>query len=122
MLRRTLLQTLALAGAALPLPPAQANGNPPMPFIKTRDGTSLFVRDTGGAGKPVLFIHSWALSSLMWQYQIVPLEAAGYRCIAYDRRGHGRSDVPQDYGIEALADDLAQVIAARDLRDVTLVS
>jgi non-heme chloroperoxidase len=93
-----------------------------MPFVDTRDHTSLLYRDWG-TGKPVLFISSWALSSDMWQYQMVNLIDQGLRCIAYDRRGHGRSDDPgRGYDYDTLADDLAALIEHLDLHDVTLVA
>ena len=93
-----------------------------MPFVETRDHTTLFYRDWG-AGKPVLFVSSWALSSTMWQYQMVDLVGRGLRCIAYDRRGHGRSDDPgRGYDYDTLADDLAALIEHLDLHDVTLVA
>jgi non-heme chloroperoxidase len=89
--------------------------------IETRDGVRLFHRQWG-AGAPVLFVHSWAVSSQLWDYQFAALGEAGVRCIGYDRRGHGRSDVPADgYDFDTLADDLADVIDALDLREVTLV-
>ncbi len=91
------------------------------PFIEAADGTRLFYRDWG-RGKPVLFVHSWAINSDMWQYQMVELAGRSCRCIAYDRRGHGRSDDPgQGYDFDTLADDLATVIDELDLREVTLV-
>jgi pimeloyl-ACP methyl ester carboxylesterase len=128
MHRRTLLQlaTASAAAAALPRTKAAAatsNGKPAMPFIKAKDGTDLFVRDSGGNGAPVVFIHSWCISSQMWQYQWMPLVEAGYRCIAYDRRGHGRSDQPSTgYDIETLTGDLARVIEHSNARTATLVS
>ena len=89
--------------------------------IRTRDGVELFHREWGG-GKPVLFVHAWALSSAMWTYQIADLGQRGLRCIAFDRRGHGRSDVPNGgYDLDTLADDLAEVIEQLDLHDVALV-
>lgn len=85
------------------------------------DGTQLFCRDWG-AGNPVVFVHSWALHSDMWQYQMADLTARGLRCVAYDRRGHGRSDQPGGgYDCDTLADDLAAIIEALDLHDVVLV-
>jgi pimeloyl-ACP methyl ester carboxylesterase len=70
----------------------------------------------------VVFVSSWALSGAMWEYQMVPLSEQGLRCIAYDRRGHGRSDDPgRGYDFDTLADDLAALIAHLDLRAVTLV-
>lgn len=89
--------------------------------VITADGVGLFVKDWG-QGAPVLFIHSWALTSDMWDYQFASLVNQGLRCIAYDRRGHGRSDQPSTgYDFDTLADDLAAVIDALDLRGVTLV-
>ena len=89
--------------------------------IHTRDGVGLFVRDWG-EGRPVLFLHSWAMQSAMWAYQVADLSDQGLRCVAYDRRGHGRSDIPAGgYDMDTFADDLAAVIDQLDLRDVVLV-
>lgn len=91
------------------------------PYIETDDGTMLFYHDWG-TGKCILFIHSICLSSQIWQYNMVPLSQQGFRCIAYDRRGHGRSMQPGNgYNYDTLADDLACVINQLDLRDLTLV-
>jgi len=91
------------------------------PFIVTRDGASLFYKDWG-KGKPIVFVHSWALNSDMWQYQMIHLAGQGLRCVAYDSRGHGRSSDPgQGYDYDTLADDLAAVIERLNLREVTLV-
>jgi non-heme chloroperoxidase len=90
-------------------------------YIETRDGVRLFRREWG-SGAPVLFVHSWAVSSRLWDYQFAALGEAGLRCIAYDRRGHGRSDEPATgYDFDTLADDLADVVEALDLHEVTLV-
>jgi pimeloyl-ACP methyl ester carboxylesterase len=90
-------------------------------FIERTDGTALFYRDWG-AGKPIVFVASAGLNSAMWAYQMVPLVQAGYRCVAFDRRGHGRSSDPgRGYDFDTLADDLAAVIETLDLRNVTLV-
>jgi non-heme chloroperoxidase len=90
-------------------------------FIQARDGTNLFYRDWG-KGPPVLFVAPWALPSEWWEYQIADLAGRGLRCVAYDRRGHGRSDEPgTGYEFDTLADDLTAVIEQLDLRDVTLV-
>src|SRR5260370_1120591 len=62
----------------------------PMPFIETRDHAALFYKDWG-TGKPVLFVHSWAVNSELWQYQMIHLSDQGMRCVAYDQRGHGRT-------------------------------
>jgi pimeloyl-ACP methyl ester carboxylesterase len=93
-----------------------------MPYLNTTDGTALFFRDWG-SGDPVVFVHGWGLHSDMWEYQLPELVDQGLRCVAYDRRGCGRSDQPGDgYDFDTLADDLAAVIDHLDLRDVTLVS
>src|SRR5262249_16208760 len=90
--------------------------------IVSRDGTNLFYREWG-TGKPVLFIAGWGLASDMWNYQMAPLSEKGLRCIAYDRRGHGRSSDPgRGYDYDTLSNDLAGVLEALDLRGVTLVS
>jgi pimeloyl-ACP methyl ester carboxylesterase len=92
-----------------------------MPFFETNDGTTLHYTDWG-AGQPVVFVHSWALNSDMWAYQMPHFVAAGLRCVAYDRRGHGRSDRPGDgYDYDTFADDLAALIESLDLREITLV-
>lgn len=89
--------------------------------IRTRDGVRLFHRDWG-QGRPMVFVHSWAMSSDMWAYQVAHLSEQGFRCIAYDRRGHGRSEpTSRGFDIDTLADDLATVIDQLGLEDVTLV-
>lgn len=93
-----------------------------MPFIETSDRTRLFYKDWG-AGRPVVFVHSWALSAGLWDYQLFRLTEHGVRCVAYDRRGHGRSDQPgSGYNYDTLAGDLAALLDTLDLRDITLVS
>jgi len=121
MQRRDLLLSAAAATLAANAAPAAAAPTNPSPKIRTRDGVTLFHQDWG-SGRPVLFVHAWALSSAMWSYQIAELGQRGLRCIAFDRRGHGRSDVPSGgYDLDSLADDLADVIAQLDLHDVALV-
>ena len=89
--------------------------------IRTRDGVRLFHRDWG-QGQSMVFVHSWAMSSDMWAYQVAHLSEQGFRCIAYDRRGHGRSDaVSRGFDIDTLADDLAAVIEGLALENVILV-
>jgi non-heme chloroperoxidase len=91
------------------------------PFISANDGTPLYYKDWG-AGQPIVFISSWGLNSDMWQYQMTPMASEGLRCIAYDRRGHGRSGQPSHgYDYDTLSDDLAAVIESLDLYQVTLV-
>ncbi len=83
-----------------------------MPIIKTRDGTNLYVKDWG-AGRPVILLHGWPLNADMWDPQAMALAQAGFRAIAYDRRGFGRSDQPwSGYDYDTLADDLADVMTA----------
>jgi non-heme chloroperoxidase len=92
------------------------------PFVETRDGTQLFYRDWG-SGAPLVFISGWALTSDCWGYQTAPLSDSGLRCISYDRRGHGRSSDPgRGFDYDTLADDLAAVLDALDLKNVTLVT
>lgn len=93
-----------------------------MPYIKTRDGTDLYVKDWG-SGRPVVLIHGWPLSSDSWDDQMLALADAGYRAIAYDRRGFGRSSQPWDgYTYDTLADDLADVLEATGAgTDATIV-
>lgn len=84
--------------------------------------TKVHVEDTGGPGRPVVLLHGWPLSSASWSEQIPVLQAAGYRVVAYDRRGFGRSDKPwRGFDYDTLADDLDGVLSEMDLRDVTLV-
>src|SRR5215467_8341847 len=92
-----------------------------MPFLETNDQTRIAYRDWG-TGIPVVFVSAWAFSGAMWEYQMLPLSEQGLRCIAYDRRGHGRSDESASgYLFDTLADDLAAVLAHLELTGVTLV-
>ncbi|MEY9860073.1 non-heme chloroperoxidase [Catenulispora sp. GAS73] len=93
-----------------------------MPYLKASDGTDLFFTDWPG-DRPVVFVHAWGLNSCMWDYQIADLAGSGFRCITFDRRGHGRSDRPGvGYDLDTLADDLASVLETLDLSNVTLVA
>lgn len=75
-----------------------------------------------GSGKPVILIHGWPSTSQMWEYQLAELALAGFRAIAYDRRGFGNSSVPfKAYDYDSLASDLNALIEELDLNDVTLV-
>ncbi|MEY2920856.1 MAG: hypothetical protein RL261_2161 [Pseudomonadota bacterium] len=86
------------------------------------DSVRLHIEDSGGSGRPVVLIHGWPLSAEAWEPQVSVLRDAGYRVVAYDRRGFGRSDKPEsDYSYDTLADDLQRVIEQCDLQDVTLV-
>jgi non-heme chloroperoxidase len=90
--------------------------------VRTADGVNLFYRDWGD-GEPVLFVGGWSLGTDSWCYQMLALAEQGMRMIAFDRRGHGRSSDPgRGYDFNTLADDLAAVLEALDVEDVTLVA
>ncbi len=92
-----------------------------MPYITTRDNTRLYVKDWG-SGRPVIMMHGWPLSADTWDEAAMAIANAGFRAIAYDRRGFGRSDQPLDgYNYDTLADDLAAVIAETGATDATIV-
>jgi non-heme chloroperoxidase len=87
----------------------------------TEDGVGIFFKDWG-AGQPVVFSHGWPLNADAWDTQLELVAAHGYRAIAHDRRGHGRSSQPWDGNeMNTYADDLAGLIEGLDLRDVVLV-
>jgi len=88
-----------------------------MATITTKDGTQIYYKDWG-KGQPVVFSHGWPLSSDAWEDQMIFLADRGYRCIAHDRRGHGRSSQPWDgNAMNAYADDLAQLVETLDLKN-----
>src|SRR5271157_4155296 len=88
-----------------------------MPKIKTQDGTDIYFKDWG-KGQPVVFSHGWPLDSDAFEDQMFYLASRGYRCIAPDRRGHGRSSQPwKGNDMDTYADDLAQLVEALDLKD-----
>lgn len=92
-----------------------------MPMITTTDGTRLFYKDWGN-GQPIVFSHGWPLSADAWEDQMIFLANHGYRCIAHDRRGHGRSGQPwKGNDMDTYADDLATLIDTLDLSNAILV-
>ena len=89
--------------------------------ITTKDGTQIYYKDWG-KGQPVVFSHGWPLSADAWEDQMVFLGLHGYRCIAHDRRGHGRSSQPWNGNeMDTYADDLAALVESLDLRNAVHV-
>ncbi|NUR84081.1 MAG: alpha/beta hydrolase [Nonomuraea sp.] len=92
-----------------------------MPYVTTADGTEIFYKDWG-SGRPVVFSHGWPLNADAWDGQMRLVAAHGFRAIAHDRRGHGRSSQPWDGNdMDTYADDLATLMDTLDLRDAVLV-
>src|SRR5712692_5820134 len=96
-------------------------GNQNMNTITTKDGAQIYYKDWG-TGQPVVFSHGWPLSADAFEDQMFFLAERGYRCIAHDRRGHGRSSQPwTGNDMDHYADDLAELLTHLDLTDVVLV-
>jgi non-heme chloroperoxidase len=92
-----------------------------MNMITTKDGTQIYYKDWG-LGQPVVFSHGWPLSSDSWESQMLFLASNGYRCIAHDRRGHGRSSQPWNGNeMNTYADDLATLMDTLDLKNAVLI-
>ncbi|KAF2719266.1 alpha/beta hydrolase fold protein [Polychaeton citri CBS 116435] len=94
-----------------------------MPYVTAQDGTQIYYKDWGNKGsQPVVFSHGWPLSSDDWENQMFFLAENGYRAIAHDRRGHGRSSQPWDGNdMDTYADDLNTLFEELDLKDVMMV-
>ena len=134
MNRREALGSVALAIASSKLLPAGVGSvNAPavagerpqpqsrQPFIDTRDGTRIHFRDWG-TGRPIIFVAPWGLCSDWWDIPVTILSERGWRCVTFDRRGHGRSDDPcHGYDFDTLADDIATVLDGLDVQNAVLV-
>jgi non-heme chloroperoxidase len=93
-----------------------------MAFITAKDGAELYWREWG-AGSPILFLNSLGCDSRMWDYQITAFANEGFRCIGFDRRGHGRSDQPaHGYDFETFAEDVAALVDHLDLSGLTFIT
>jgi non-heme chloroperoxidase len=138
--RRRLLAGGAAAAATLGFPLAAAAADPSaasppaarrssnhpterrtMSTFTTKDGTQIYYKDWG-SGPAVSFSHGWPLSSDAWESQMFHLASNGFRCIAHDRRGHGRSSQPwHGNNMDTYADDLNELFTALDVRGVTMI-
>ena len=129
--REVLLGAGLVAGAAFTAGAASAaadtravktgNGTSPGGTITTKDGTQIYYKDWG-SGPPVVFSHGWPLNADAWEAQMFFLGSNGYRCIAHDRRGHGRSSQPWNGNdMDTYADDLAELVEALDLKGAAMI-
>jgi non-heme chloroperoxidase len=125
--RRTVLVGGGIAAVSLMLPSCaepqsiKLKGTPKMSTFTTTDSTEIFYKDWG-SGQPIVFSHGWPLSADAWDAQMLYFSQNGYRVIAHDRRGHGRSDQPFNGNtMDRYADDLAELLNHLNVRDAVLV-
>jgi non-heme chloroperoxidase len=128
--RRQIVQTTAFGALAAARAPRSASAQATdltlsaerKTFVQAKDGTDLYVQDWG-TGRPVVLLAAWAFNSTVWGEHVADLTIRGFRCVAFDRRGHGRSDAPSGgYDLDTLADDIAVLFEQRDLRDAIIVA
>jgi non-heme chloroperoxidase len=113
--------TLGLPLAAVAAPPTHGHERRVMSSFTTKDGTQIYFKDWG-SGPIVSFSHGWPLSSDAWESQMFHLASNGFRCIAHDRRGHGRSSQPWGGNdMDTYADDLNELFTHLDAKGVTMV-
>ena len=115
-----LIVSAASAQTAAPAAPVTSTGTP-MGQITTKDGVKLFYKDWG-KGQPIVFSHGWPLSSDAWDKQMLFFGQQGFRVVAHDRRGHGRSDQTWTGNtMDQYADDLAELITKLDLQNMVMI-
>jgi non-heme chloroperoxidase len=120
--RRTFIAAAAVTSIVAALPGAARGKNARSARVRVQDGTSVYIKDWGGSGRPVILTHAWPLSADVWDGPAAALSEAGYRVVAYDRRGFGRSDKPAaGYDFDTFSDDLAAVIRELKLREAALI-
>jgi non-heme chloroperoxidase len=120
--RRDILRAAMVAASAIALPRMAFGQTVRSGSLRMKDGTDIFVKDTGGSGRAIVMTHAWPLNADVWDFQAAALSKAGFRVVTYDRRGFGRSSQPASgYDFDTFADDLAAVIMETGVRDATLV-
>ena len=114
--------TLSAGSAAQAATPGKAAGTKNGSYISMKDGTQIYVKDWGTGPNTVVFSHGWPLSADAWEDQMMFLASNGYRCIAHDRRGHGRSSQPwEGNNYDTFADDLATIANTLNVKNATFV-